>query len=666
MMKIISEHVLSLRDHRRELIKNARERERQQRQQNQHGNGNKGRSNNKSSSSTNNNNNNNNNNNDFDTNFDPDEHPDVAPLPVLTVCMVPRVTALCIKFLENLEIRNLVKLQQCDVNFIPLEPDVLSLEYESAYREIACEGHNMPAYYVASALHKLQRDIIGLVPLVKGKGRLAKDVSEIMLRLRREAIVEGEEEMIEPGEESGESLVDAIVLLDREVDTITPFCTQLTYEGLTDEILGIKNGIVSIKTGANDADKEDYVSSEEDDDDFDHGDNNKRNTQSSTSTSKIIKSRLSSNDALFKEIRDLNFGKACTVLRDRSTEMQAHYQALKEGKVEDQNVSEIGNFVRKLKGNIGGAGLDLHSTLAKKLLDKSKSYWFMTKLEMERHCIEGGPIEPVIEQIEEMIYRGESWETAMKLACLASQTYGGLPEKKFDSIRRDVMHAYGAVGILNSIVLETAGLFYGKESSANSPYRAAFQNVKKPLKLVVDSVKEESAGSSDIAFAYSSSGYGPLSIRIIQNAIRGSWKHHEETLKILPGPSFEIGQSMNEYGAAVQTSANYHSLSKKISLAKETSSSSSNTNSSISENKKKAVVLVCFIGGVTSAEISCLRQMSKSSDTGVEFIVATTKIITGENLLRNINQKQELGIFDDVSGDGSVPWAVLGAMNLDS
>ena len=86
----------------------------------------------------------------------------------------------------------------------------------------------MPAYYVASALHKLQRDIIGLVPLVKGKGRLAKDVSEIMLRLRREAIVEGEVDMIEPGEEAGESLVDAIVLLDREVDTITPFCTQLT------------------------------------------------------------------------------------------------------------------------------------------------------------------------------------------------------------------------------------------------------------------------------------------------------------------------------------------------------------------------------------------------------------------------------------------------------
>ena len=99
---------------------------------------------------------------------------------------------------------------------------------------------------------------------------------------------------------------------------------------------------------------------------------------------------------------------------------------------------------------------------------------------MERHCIEGGPIDPVISQIEEMIYRGRESEMAMKLACLASQTQRS-SEKKFDSIRTDAMHAYGAVGILNSIVLETAGLFYGKESSAENPNRVAYQSVKKPL-----------------------------------------------------------------------------------------------------------------------------------------------------------------------------------------
>ena len=33
--------------------------------------------------------------------------------------------------------------------------------------------------------------------------------------------------------------IDAVVLLDRTVDLMTPLSTQLTYEGLIDEIYGI-------------------------------------------------------------------------------------------------------------------------------------------------------------------------------------------------------------------------------------------------------------------------------------------------------------------------------------------------------------------------------------------------------------------------------------------
>ena len=35
--------------------------------------------------------------------------------------------------------------------------------------------------------------------------------------------------------------VDALIVLDRKVDMITPLLTQLTYEGLIDELVGIKN-----------------------------------------------------------------------------------------------------------------------------------------------------------------------------------------------------------------------------------------------------------------------------------------------------------------------------------------------------------------------------------------------------------------------------------------
>lgn len=36
-------------------------------------------------------------------------------------------------------------------------------------------------------------------------------------------------------------LIDAMIVIDRHVDLVTPLCTQLTYEGLVDEMIGIKN-----------------------------------------------------------------------------------------------------------------------------------------------------------------------------------------------------------------------------------------------------------------------------------------------------------------------------------------------------------------------------------------------------------------------------------------
>ncbi len=37
--------------------------------------------------------------------------------------------------------------------------------------------------------------------------------------------------------------IDAAIFLDRSVDLLTPLSTQLTYEGLIDELYGIKHGM---------------------------------------------------------------------------------------------------------------------------------------------------------------------------------------------------------------------------------------------------------------------------------------------------------------------------------------------------------------------------------------------------------------------------------------
>lgn len=70
-------------------------------------------------------------------------------------------------------------------------------------------------------LHPDQSDAISL-----------QHVANMMIRMKRE--FPGSQNSIFP-------VFDTLLLLDRNVDLLTPLATQLTYEGLIDEIYGIQN-----------------------------------------------------------------------------------------------------------------------------------------------------------------------------------------------------------------------------------------------------------------------------------------------------------------------------------------------------------------------------------------------------------------------------------------
>lgn len=61
---------------------------------------------------------------------------------------------------------------------------------------------------------------------------LLQQVVDMMLRMRRE--MAGREPQIPPQ-------IDNLLILDRNVDLLTPLLSQLTYEGLIDEIFGLSN-----------------------------------------------------------------------------------------------------------------------------------------------------------------------------------------------------------------------------------------------------------------------------------------------------------------------------------------------------------------------------------------------------------------------------------------
>lgn len=81
---------------------------------------------------------------------------------------------------------------------------------------------------------KLQ-SLYGLIPHIKGKGHMAMKVLEMILRMRRQ---------IGPDMLSNVPEIDTLILFDRKSDLVSPMFTQLTYEGLIDELFGIKNSFL--------------------------------------------------------------------------------------------------------------------------------------------------------------------------------------------------------------------------------------------------------------------------------------------------------------------------------------------------------------------------------------------------------------------------------------
>ena len=86
--------------------------------------------------------------------------------------------------------------------------------------------------------------------------------------------------------------------------------------------------------------------------------------------------------------------------------------------------------------------------------------------------------------------------------------------------------------------------------------RPTFPAVKKGFRLLLDNVND--TDPTDIAYTYS--GYAPLSIRLVEHALRsgeGSSRDAgmEEALKSIPGPAFDVLQTMDEHGLPVEQSS---------------------------------------------------------------------------------------------------------------
>ncbi|XVE99260.1 hypothetical protein REPUB_Repub03eG0182900 [Reevesia pubescens] len=464
------------------------------------------------------------------------------------IYFVPRHEIQCEKILEEEKVHHLMTVGEYPLYVVPLDEDILSFELDLAYKECQVDGDTGSLWHIAKAIHKLESSF-GVIPNVRAKGKASVHVADILNRMQGEEPVNSSDMAVPE--------INTLILIDREVDMVTPMCSQLTYEGLLDEFLRINNGSVELDSSIMGVQQE----------------------------GKKMKVPLNSSDKLFKEIRDLNFEVVVQVLRQKATSMKQDYTEMT---TTNQTVSELKDFVKKLNSL---PEMTRHINLAQHLSTFTSKPSFLAKLDMEHTIIEASSYDICFEYIEEMIQKQEPLINVLRLLILFSVTNSGLPKKNFDYLRRELLHSYGFEHMATLNNLEKAGLFKKQESKSN------WLTVKRALQLVVEDT--DTANPNDIAYVFS--GYAPLSIRLVQHAVRSGWRPIEEILKLLPGPHTETKRGGFASSPSFDTLQGASSGIDKIS------------------DGRRSLVLVVFVGGVTFAEISALRFLS-AQDSGDVFL----------------------------------------------
>ncbi|KAF8403110.1 hypothetical protein HHK36_011204 [Tetracentron sinense] len=486
------------------------------------------------------------------------------------VYFVPRRTVACEKIFEEEKVHHLLNIGEYPLYIIPLDEDVLSFDLDLAYRECQVDGDTSSLWHIAKAIHKLEFSF-GMIPNVRAKGKASARVADILTRMQGEEPVNSSD--------MGEPEINTLILLDREIDMITPMCSQLTYEGLLDEFLRVNNGSVELESSIMGAQQE----------------------------GKKIKVPLNSSDKLYKEVRDLNFEVVVQVLRQKATSMKQDYTEMT---TTTQTVSELKDFVKKLNSL---PEITRHINLAQHLSTFTSKPSFLGRLDMEHTIVEGQSYDVCFEYIEEMIHKQEPLVTVLRFLVLFSVTNSGLPKKNFDYLRqeRELLHSYGFEHMATLNNLEKAGLLKKQESKSN------WLTIKRALQLVVEDT--DTTNPNDIDYVFS--GYAPLSIRLVQHAVRSGWRPIEEILKLLPGPHLELKRGGYSGSPSFDTLPGASANMDKVA------------------DGRRSLVLVVFIGGVTFAEISALRFLSAQEGMAYDLIVGTTKMVNGHTLMETFMDK---------------------------
>ncbi|KAL0227929.1 hypothetical protein RCL1_004072 [Eukaryota sp. TZLM3-RCL] len=483
---------------------------------------------------------------------------------VFRVLFTPRVTQVCTRLFEQRNMLTSIKLSSFELLFIPLDDDIISLERTNCLRRIFIDGDTSAIFHAAQSIVSIEQRH-GIIVKIVALGRQAMVCAEAVKQLKANADVK-----LRPISPE----IERLIIFDRTFDPITPMCTQLTYEGLLDEIIGINCGSISLSCI--------------------HG--------------KEVVKQLNSGDVCFSEFRDLNFAASLTAIHQRASALNSAKEELERMKSNpNTKIEDIKEFWDNVNSSLRSYKelLPDHLGLAEYLVNHSSSTvqgrLFHRKWDMEQDVMGEGREDSFVEFLEELIGRGEKIDIVLRLLCLYTLLRGGLKKSTLENIKREILLEYGFHHLFTLNNLENIGFL------KPYPHKNFWNQLKTKLKLINDDPNE--SNPTDMDFVYS--GYCPLSCRLIQRVVNNM---------VARKPTFEgIEEFLTKLGQ-------FSEFSQELLPG-----------TPISEEPSTPLNFVFFVGGVTCAEVSALRWMSQKGLGQVNrLLVGTTHVVTGKRLVDSL------------------------------
>uniref|UniRef100_A0A3B4B7C4 VPS33B late endosome and lysosome associated n=1 Tax=Periophthalmus magnuspinnatus TaxID=409849 RepID=A0A3B4B7C4_9GOBI len=387
-----------------------------------------------------------------------------------------------------------VSCDQWDFHLLPVDDDIISLELPEFFTDTFLAGDQRWVRTVGSALHLLH-SLFGPFSKVYGIGRIAKMVYE-SFRIQLQT---------EETRTRGDAQIGNVFIIDRDVDLVTPLCSQVVYEGLVDDIFRIKCGCVEFSPDV-------------------------------TSSEKSVKVMLNSQDKVFNEIRNEHFSNVFGFLSQKARTLQTAYDRRR-----GMDIKQMKTFVsEELKGlKQEHRLLSLHIGASEAMMKRKTKQDFQEMLRTEHSLLEGFEIRECINFIEEHINRQVSVLESLRLLCLL---YGFEHLLTFSSLRTlgliQEQQTTETLSAVETRVRLTAGRL--TEAFSSLAKKSNFRALSRRLNLVPKSEDYDLRVPKDMSYVFSGA-YVPLSCRLIEQVLdREGWSGLEEVTRLLNRHEFSV------------------------------------------------------------------------------------------------------------------------------